>query len=124
MIQPIRMAKRTKAMNAPIKGQNTGETLYQAAGDGSGVEGDLLVGAREGPGDLHTPLLAKDEPQLAGRAQTFGTVGAKGRARLPARGHGAQQIGVKEAVFATRSCCACPSVCHTDVCSLQSVDCV
>ena len=102
-------------MNAPIKGQNTGETLYQAAGDGSGVEGDLLVGAREGPGDLHTPLLAKDEPQLTGRAQSLGTVGAEGRARLPARGHGAEQVGVKEAVFATRSGCAGLSGCHADV---------
>jgi hypothetical protein len=34
MIQPIRMANRTKAMNAPMSGQNTGRTLYEAAGDG------------------------------------------------------------------------------------------
>ncbi len=33
MIQPMSTAKRTKAMKAPISGQNTGETLYDAAPD-------------------------------------------------------------------------------------------
>ena len=115
MIHPIRIANRTKAMNAPISGQNTRATLSQATGAAvqSGVQGDLLVGAGERPRHLHLALLAKHEAHLAGRPQSLGPVGTEGGTRL-GRGDRTQKVGLEEAVFAVRSPHARPSVCHAD----------
>ena len=69
----------------------------------SGVQRDLLGGRRKRPRDLQPSLLAEHEPQLARRAQSVGMRRTKGRAGS-GPGYGAEEILMKEAVFAARFC--------------------
>jgi hypothetical protein len=113
-------------MNPPISGQYTPVNIYEAArtrlrpgarrpGAGTprlGVQRDLLVGRRERPRDLHAALLAKDEPELARGAEPVGMVGSEGGAR-PGLRERAEQVLVKEAVFAAGLCDPGPCLCHS-----------
>jgi hypothetical protein len=88
MIQPIRMANSTKAMNPPIRGQNMAKNVTGVGGGASGepasrsgVKRDLLGRRGELPGHLEAALLAEHESQLAGRAQALRMRGTKRRAR-------------------------------------------
>src|SRR5581483_4446783 len=65
------------------------------------MECHLLLGRWEGPGNLKAPLLVKDKPQLAGRAQSLGASRAIGRARSCTR-ECAEQVLVKEAALTAR----------------------
>lgn len=103
-----------KAINPPISGQ------YMGRKDTSGrsmrtlslsVQRDLLARSGKRPGDLERSLLAKDEPELAGRFETLGTGGAEARARF-AIAYRAQKILMEEAVIAACFVCAHASVRH------------
>src|SRR5579884_23606 len=98
MIQPISRVRRKTAMNPPMRGQNM--ALAYSPRRASGVQAHLLVGRREGPGDLHPPFLAKHEAHLAGGTQALRARGAKRAARLRLR-DGTEKILVKEALLTT-----------------------
>lgn len=97
-------------MNPAINGQYMALKIYERARTPSlasprpvsrlGVQGHLLAGRGERPGDLHSSLLAKDEPKLAGWTQAVRMRGTEGRAR-PAV-NCAEKILMKKAVFAGR----------------------
>ena len=55
-------------MNPPIRGQNTARKISEAP---LRVQRDLLLGGGERPRDLHPPLLAEHETELARRPQTL-----------------------------------------------------
>src|SRR5581483_3059972 len=65
------------------------------------MECHIFLGRREGPGNLKSPLLVKDKPQLAGRAQSLGASRAIGRARSCTR-ECAEQVLVKKAALTAR----------------------
>ena len=75
MIQPIRMASSTKAMKAPISGQNMAVNIYEGTGRGaagamrSEVQGGLFAGRGKRPRDLKATLLAEHEAHLPGGTQ-------------------------------------------------------
>jgi hypothetical protein len=114
------------AMNPPISGQYTPVNIYEPArtrlrpgtrrpwvGTARlGVQRNLLVGRGERPRDLHAALLAKDEPELARGPEPVGMVGSEGRAGPGLRDR-AEQVLVKEAVFAAGFCDPGPCLCHS-----------
>lgn len=122
MIQPINTASRMKATNPPTSGQYMDVNISERAGADPhyprrtlalGVARDLLTGRGKRPGDLHAPLLTEHEPQLARRSQPIGMRRAKGRAR-PTPLERAQEILMKEAVFAARFRGRRPTIRHAD----------
>ena len=128
MIHPISSRSRRNATKPPMSGQYMVRTISSRAGASvapalrssrrrprvrvgrrpSGVQGQLLVGARKRPGNLQPAFLAEHEAELAGRAQALGVVRAIARTR-PRLGYRAQKIAVKKAVLARRLAdCATP----------------
>lgn len=76
-----------------------------------GMEGDLLVGARERPGHLEAPLLSEHEAELARRTQALGMIRSIRGTGTGVR-HRAEQVPAKEAVLARRLSTPSPSICH------------
>jgi hypothetical protein len=106
-------------MNPPINGQNMAVKIYEPgptrAADGSqrsGVQRDLLAGRRKRPRDLQPSLLPEHEAKLARRAESVGMRRAESRACLGPSDR-AEEILMKEAVFAARFCRCGATVRHT-----------